>query len=84
MAGDEWLTVEEIAGRVKVTVETVRRWLRAGRLQGVRISDKAGWRVKASEVDRFMGALSGGPTLGAEPRDPQGGTMTGTERGREG
>ena len=58
--GDELLTVEEIAARVKVTPETVRRWLRARCLRGVRLSDKAGWRVRASELDRFLDNLEDG------------------------
>ena len=57
MAGEELLTVEEIARRMKVNPETVRRWLRSKRLHGVRLSDKAGWRVRASEVERFLTQL---------------------------
>jgi excisionase family DNA binding protein len=58
--GDELLTVEEIAARVKVTPETVRRWLRTRRLRGMRLSDKAGWRVRASELERFLDSLEAG------------------------
>jgi len=58
MTGDELLTVEEIAERVKVTPETVRRWLRGRRLAGIRLSDKAGWRVKVSELERFLAGMT--------------------------
>ena len=85
MAADELLTVEEIADRVKVTQETVRRWLRGGRLPGLRLSDKAGWRVKASDLERFLASMSAdAPSLGPEPREPTRGKLTGYERGREG
>ncbi len=55
MAGDELLTVTEVAQRLKLkNPETVRRWLRTGKLRGVLISDAVGWRVRASEVDRLV------------------------------
>ena len=55
MAGDEWLTVVEAAQRLKLkNVETVRRWLRDGDLRGVRFSDRGGWRVMSSEVERKL------------------------------
>jgi len=54
MSMDEWLTVAEVAHELKVTTETVRRWLREGRLQGSILSDRGGWRIRRSEVDQFM------------------------------
>jgi excisionase family DNA binding protein len=52
---DEWLTVAEAAARLKAHPETVRRWLKAGRLRAAKPqSDKFGWRVRASEVERFL------------------------------
>ena len=56
---DEWLTVAEVATDLKVTTETVRRWLREGKLQGAILSDRGGWRVRRSEVDAFMVARGG-------------------------
>ena len=54
MAEDELLTVVEVAHRLKLSRETVRRWLRDGKLRGVRFSDSGGWRVRASEVERLL------------------------------
>lgn len=51
---DEWLTVKEVSSELKVTPETVRRWLRTGVLEGKILSDRGGWRVRRSVVDRFM------------------------------
>jgi len=51
---DELMTVEEIADRLKMHPESVRRWLREGSMLGVRISRAAGWRVERREVDRFL------------------------------
>lgn len=87
MAGDELLTVPDVAARFKVTQETVRRWLRSKKLRGLKISDAAGYRVRASEVERFISGAEAdqeGQALAPEPRGAQGGEMTGTERGREG
>ena len=82
MAGDELLTVQEVATRLKLNPETVRRWLRSGRLSGTRFGGSGGYRVSVSEVQKLL--AGSGPTLPPEPREPQGGEMTGTERGREG
>jgi len=52
---DDLLTVPEVAKRLRVSEETVRRWLRDGRLSGRRLpSTRAGWRIPASELHRFV------------------------------
>lgn len=48
------LTVEEAADRLRVHAETVRRWLRSGRLRGNLLSERAGYRIPASEVERLL------------------------------
>jgi excisionase family DNA binding protein len=54
MAEDVLLTVNETAERLRLNPETVRRWLRAGKIRGVSWgSDRAGWRVAQSEIERF-------------------------------
>jgi excisionase family DNA binding protein len=54
---DEYLTIEEVAAKVKVRPKTVREWLRSKRLKGV----KAGhfWRIRPEDLDAF---LEGEPT----------------------
>jgi excisionase family DNA binding protein len=49
------LTPEEAARRLRLHPETVRRWLRAGRMfpHAYRISRRAGWRIPASDVARI-------------------------------
>jgi excisionase family DNA binding protein len=49
---DEYLTIEEAASRVKVKPDTLRLWLRTGRLKGL----KAGrlWRVKTTDLEVFL------------------------------
>ena len=56
---DPLLTVQEVARRLAVNPETVRRWLRAGRLKGFSLgSDKAGWRIDAGDLDLFVNGLA--------------------------
>ena len=53
----EWplLTVADVARRVRVSEETVRRWLRAGQLRGLRLGGtKLGYRIRAADLDRFL------------------------------
>ncbi|MBV9322816.1 MAG: helix-turn-helix domain-containing protein [Chloroflexi bacterium] len=49
------LTVREVAERVRSSPETVRRWIRSGRLRAVRPGGtRLGYRVPESEVQRFI------------------------------
>jgi excisionase family DNA binding protein len=55
MDSDPALTVNEAAQRLRITRDTLRRWLREGRIRGVSMgSDRAGYRIKASEVERVL------------------------------
>jgi excisionase family DNA binding protein len=51
---ETWYTVEEIAKRLKVHEQTVRRWLREGSLRGRSFGGKTGWRVRDSELRAFL------------------------------
>ena len=52
---DRFLTVAEVAERMRVTEFTVRNWLRAGKLKGTRPGGtKAGWRIKEGDLERFI------------------------------
>lgn len=60
------LTVPEVAQQLRVRSETVRRWLRSGRIQGVMMGGyTAGWRIPESEVRRLVAQ---GPLPGQEVR----------------
>lgn len=51
----EMLTVAEVATRLKVREEAVRRWLRDGQLKGVRLGGtRLGWSIPESELERFI------------------------------
>lgn len=55
---DPLLTVPEVAEQLSVTEETVRRWLRDDRLEGTRLSRRAGWRIRQSAVDKLLEEFS--------------------------
>jgi excisionase family DNA binding protein len=66
MTGRTLLTVEQVAERLQVHPETVRRWLRGGRLRGVRLGgSKLGYRISEDELERFI-AGGGRPGGGDE------------------
>ena len=48
----EYLTVEEVATKLKVGSETVYRWLRTGKLQGTKLA-KSVWRISSEELSKF-------------------------------
>jgi len=55
MDDEPMLTVPEVAERLRLNPETVRVWLRQGKLKGVRLGGtKAGYRIPASEVTRLL------------------------------
>ena len=72
MVEDTWLTVTEITQRLKVHRETVRRWLRDGRLVGRNFGGKMGYRVRARDLERFLAGENGHEkTGGPSPTVPQ-------------
>jgi excisionase family DNA binding protein len=78
MSEQRLLTVREVAERIRSSPETVRRWLRQGKLRGFRPGGtKLGYRVPESELQRFLEMqLRPGEADQARPspHDTQGGT----------
>lgn len=55
MTAERFLTVPEVAERIRVSTWTVKSWLRSGRLRGYRPGGtKAGWRVKETDLTAFL------------------------------
>jgi excisionase family DNA binding protein len=50
---DELLTVDQVAARLQLSVDTIYRWLRIGRLKGVRPGGKT-WRISTVALAAFM------------------------------
>jgi excisionase family DNA binding protein len=53
MTNEPLLTVKQVAERLQVNPVTVHRWLRGGRMRGSLLSDRMGWRIPESEVQRM-------------------------------
>jgi excisionase family DNA binding protein len=49
---EPWYSVEDIADHLKVSKETVYRWLEKGKIPAHRVGKQ--WRFKASEVDEWV------------------------------
>jgi excisionase family DNA binding protein len=54
---DEFLTVYDVAQRLKVNQQTVRNWIDRGELVGVRIGSRR-VRIPANELERFISESS--------------------------
>ncbi len=50
---EEYFTPDEIARKLKIDISTVYRWIREGRLKGVKIGHF--WRVSETELNRLLG-----------------------------
>jgi len=59
VAEDEvYLTVNEVAAKLRVTGGAVRAWLGSGRLRGIRLpADRQGWRIRQSDLETFLRQL---------------------------
>jgi excisionase family DNA binding protein len=70
MSEQRLLTVREVAERLRSSPETVRRWLRQGKLRGFRLGGtKLGYRVTESELDRFLAEFADQIPLPPQHRD---------------
>ena len=60
MVDEQLFTVQQIAERLQVHENTVLNWLKRGDLRGIKLGGtKAGWRIRASEVERFLSEREG-------------------------
>lgn len=48
------LNVTEVAEYFRVTPESVRRWLRDGKLLGIDLGGGSGWRVRVCDLQLFI------------------------------
>jgi excisionase family DNA binding protein len=55
VTSEQWLTVPEVAERLRVSQETVRRWIRASQLPVLDLGGpKAGYRIREADLDAFL------------------------------
>ena len=65
---DRLLTVTEVAKYFRVDPESVRRWLREGKLVGINLGRGPGWRVRVGDLRNFVNERRTKP--GEAPSDP--------------
>lgn len=52
---ERWLTVEDVSERLQVSQETVRRWIRSGKLPVLDLGGpKAGYRIRGDVLEAFI------------------------------
>jgi excisionase family DNA binding protein len=51
---DRLLTVVEVAKYFRVDPESVRRWLREGKLLGLNLGRGPGWRIRVGDLQTFI------------------------------
>lgn len=51
-----YYTSDEVAGMLKVTTESVRRWIRDGKLKSVKLSGKF-IRISQGDLDEFVKSM---------------------------
>jgi excisionase family DNA binding protein len=55
VADERLFTVQELVDKLQVHENTILNWLKRGELRGIRLGgSKAGWRIRASELERFL------------------------------
>jgi excisionase family DNA binding protein len=54
MTDKRWQTVAQVAKQLQVHQETVRRWLRDGRLEGRNFGGKTGYRIRQEDLEKFL------------------------------
>ncbi len=63
VAQEDWLTASQVANRLQLTADTIRRWCQSGKMRATFLSRRAGYRIPASEVERVLRGepVSSGP-----------------------
>ena len=52
MTEDEYYSIEEVAGKLKVAYLTVYRWIQAGKLKALKAGKQ--YRIKKIDLDKFL------------------------------
>ena len=52
MSNDKLYTPEEVAERLQLSEQTVRRWLREEKLKGVKLGSK--WRIRERDIQELL------------------------------
>jgi len=48
------LTAPEVADRLKLHINTVRKYIKEGKLKAFKYSDNSRWRITSEELEKFI------------------------------
>jgi excisionase family DNA binding protein len=54
MMDEPLYTVEEVASRLAVHPETVRKWIKNGQLRATNLGGRAGYRISRTALEQFL------------------------------
>ncbi len=57
MEDEKFYTIKEVAELLKVSDGAVRKWLKSGKLKGIKLGRI--WRIKKSDLDEFVNERRG-------------------------
>lgn len=63
MTTPQYLTIEEVTEKLAVNPKTVYRWLKSGRLKGIKLGSgrTAMWRIAENELNNFIKSHGSSP-----------------------
>jgi len=51
---DQLLTLEDVADRLKISVSTVRRWVKSNELRSIKIGNRGQYRISLDDLEEFL------------------------------
>jgi CTP synthase len=72
---DKLLTLEDVADRLKISVSTVRRWVKSNELRSIKIGNRGQYRISLGDLEEFLAEQ--------EAQQPDASTVATIKRGRE-
>lgn len=72
---DQLLTLEDVAERLKISVSTVRRWVKSNELRAIKVGNRGQYRISLTDLEEFL--------ADQEAKPPDTATVATLKRGRE-
>ncbi len=72
---DQLLTLEDVADRLKISVSTVRRWVKSNELRSIKIGNRGQYRIGLRDLEEFLAEQ--------EAQQPDATAVATLKRGRE-
>jgi CTP synthase len=72
---DQLLTLEDVADRIKISVSTVRRWVKSNELRSIKVGNRGQYRISMEDLEEFLAEQ--------EAKQPDTSAVATLKRGRE-